>query len=243
MGMMSRSPNDIGRPVFLHVRSGLNVTEHRSQIYRMEGNSLILEAPPSLRLSEGQEITIYKATDGGETQEYQTTIQSFRRDELLETEVLHSTIPQGFAIRSYFRADSIVAVTLLAEGQKTPSVGNMLNLSGNGIRLAVELVEPERPQRGDPVEVEFSLPRIGGGARVGRRRRYQSEPTMDELKFLGTVIRRHESATDRRLTVFGIMFDEQQFVGSPDKEDDREKLVRYVLQIEFQQLEQRLEES
>ena len=217
----------------MHVRSGLTVEEYRTIIYRVEGSHIVMQLPPRLSLREGQQVTLYKETDGGDPQEYITVIQSARYDPEEEVDVIYGTIPEGFRTRQYFREETTLQVDLYVEEGQKPDTGNMFDLSGNGMRLIVELRDPERPKKGDIVQVQFSLPRMGGSSRLGGRRSYASEPQMDEFKLAAQVIRRH-TGTERRLTVLGIMFDDVQFVGSADAEEMREALIRYVLQLEVQ---------
>ena len=251
MAMSNRSSQVIKppRPTDLHVRRGLNEEEYQTNILRLDREHIVFERPRNSQLSEGQEVTLHKETRGGPIQEYQTIIRALRteviRDDDEEEEafrrqldVCYGTIPPDFAIRSYFRQSTSVEVTLLAEGQKVPSKGHVVNLSGSGICLFVELEDPERPQNGDIAQVDFALQPISKstGSRIGSRRyRYASrESEADEFSLIATVIRRHPHPTERRFTMFGLQFDETQFSRIPEDEEKHEALMRYLLQLEFQ---------
>lgn len=245
MATMKRRPNEIYRPVLLHVRSGLKTTEHETTIFRIEREHIVLDQPRGINLADGQEVTIHKETRGGDVQEYQTTVRGTRHDSEEERQVIHGTIPAGFAFRGFVRQEILAAVVLTVEGQESGSKGNLISLSGNGAAVAVELVEPERPEREEIAQVQFTLPRLGSSVRVGGRRgRYAPpEPAMDEFNLIARVVRRHQHPSERRLTVLGLQFDQSQFVGTTDNEEQHEKIVRYLLQVEFQKREQRDEDQ
>jgi len=232
-----------GRRIQIRLTSGFDTIDYPTRV-RFIGtdketgkDSVMLELPTGeggrLPFEEGEEITLYEETEGGEPCTYEAKVMHpARSEEDLEEEgyvlILEMPAPP-MQQRQFAREETTLPVifVLFDENgkEKKRYDANSRNLSAGGILLTVDLDSPDEAAIGDKVGIQFELSDEHSIVERGRKKK--------PFALYSTVVRKLlRLHAGREVQDIGIKFDSI-------KADEQDKLMGYILSLQIRQRAER----